>query len=456
MFRHSGLRGLTHNYSGIPAVWAYTSAEDSLSEILTDGYFDNPLVDFSEGDYVLVNGIDGADMFKVEDSEAISPVVGASGFVIVDSPSKFPYTQEGVHRLADNTTYFITKEVDLEGNRLLAGQNTGILGVNAESAVLKSTGLPQGTALITSEWSLPLRHIKLEAATILALDADGNSDQALDWSWVNFANTSDIGRIANYGNLICNTIGFLGVSGLTLDGSFGTIGFTDSIFSGDGTGTIITIPATATITRRFRVNTSAFVITGDGVGIDFSTSASVPNEGFILDTCNFAGGGTYTTGVPYTDNKARFEGNRGIGNSATIGGMYMQGNSTVTTISGTGTPVKVSGTTTVSVITQRFSHTANRLTYTGSLSREAKVQVVVSLASGNGNQIGIYIAKNGTTLDESEMYVTTGSGGRLENGVCQVLLELETDDYIEVFVENNSAANDITVEDLNLIIEAFN
>lgn len=375
------------------------------------------------------------------------------GFVWVQSLADLPSPVSSVITLLDNYTYWFLGEVDLNGNRLLGGRNTTLLGSSSENSKIISTGL--ASALITSEWSMPIRHITLEAATIFDLDAAGNANQALDWYGVNLV-SSDIGTISNYANFVANSMAFLSASGLVFDGSFGTIAFANSLFSGTNPGTVIKIPSTATITRRFRVIYSSMVVSGAGIALDVSTSASVPVEGYILDTCNFSGGGTYTAGVQYNDNKSRFIENRGVNNSAAITGYYMQGNATATTISGVGIPTKVAGLTTESSISQKFTvTTTNRATYSGEIPRDFKITVVCSVASGNGHQIGVYVAKNGTELAESETYVTTNAIGRLENGSVQVLTNLAQNDYIEIFVENNTSATNITVEDLNVIIQAL-
>jgi hypothetical protein len=289
---------------------------------------------------------------------------------------------------------------------------------------------------------------------LLDLDASGNANQALDWRNVNFENTDNIGLIANYNNFVGETLGILGAAGWVFDETVGTIAFANTLFSGTATGTIIEVPSTAVISRRFRVIYSAVVVPTGGTGFDVSTSASIPVEGYIFDTCNFAGGGTYLAGFDYTSNVARFEGNRGITNTAVVSGYYMQGNATDTVISATATPVKVLGTTTETAISQKFDNTtSNRALYEGAIPRNFEVQIVFSLSSGNNNKIGFYVAKNGTELSESETYVTTDSGGRLENGYVQVLVSLEDGDYIEAFVENDTATNDVLVDSMNLIIK---
>lgn len=382
--------------------------------------------------------------------------VSLRNMVFVGAKRDLPNPAAGIITLKAGVTYFLTDFIDLTGDRIFSGANTTIIGASSENCGLLSTGLT-GAPLLTSEYSLPLRHVTLIAETILDLDATANANQALDWYGVNFSGSSDIGTIKNYNNFVAASMAFLSASGLVFDGTFGTVAFTDTLFSGNASSTIISIPSTATIDRRFRISYSSVIVPSTGTGIDVSTSASIPVEGYIFDTVNFSGSGTYTAGVTYDDNKARWTENRGVLNSAAITGYYMHGNATATTISGTGTPTKVAGTTTEIGISQRFTvTTTNRATYAGAIGRDFKVTVICSLSSGNGHQVGIYVAKNGTELSESETYVTTNASGRLENGSCQVVTSLVDTDYIEVFVENNTAATDITVEDLNIIIEALN
>jgi hypothetical protein len=302
-----------------------------------------------------------------------------------------------------------------------------------------------------------MRNITLEAATILDLDAAGNANQALDWYGVNFEGSSDIGSVKNYANFVAASMAFLGVSGLVIDGTFGTVAFSASLLSGGATGTIIEIPATAVIQRRFRIIYSSVVVPTGGTGFDVSTSATIPVEGYIFDTCNFSGGGTLTAGVPFDDDKARWTENRGISNSRAITGYYMLANATTTVIAAASTPVKAAGTTTEMAVSQRFTVTAtNRATYDGAIARDFRVTVTLSLSSGNNHQISAYVFKNGTAIAESVVNLTTNDGGRLENGMMQATVEMLDTNYIEIFVENNTSATNITVEDLNVIIEALN
>ena len=187
-----------------------------------------------------------------------------------------------------------------------------------------------------------------------------------------------------------------------------------------------------------------------------STSASVPVEGYILDTVNFAGGGTYITGVAFNDNKALFSNVNGVENSASVGLMTMQGNATATTITTQGVAVKAAGSTTFqSSVSQKFSHSDNRLTYTGSITRRFRVSVVASILASNNTQLGSYIAKNGSIISFSEIYTTADGNNRSENTAIQVITDLEENDYIEFFIENDTSTANVTVEDLSVIVEAL-
>jgi hypothetical protein len=389
-----------------------------------------------------------ADPFKrYEDIENV---------IFVTNKADLPNPISGVINLVDNYAYYFTKEVDLLGDRLVGDRNTVILGTSSENCRIKSTGLT-GTAIISSEWSLPMRNIAIEADIAFNLDASANSDQALDWIAINLVDCVSCGTIKSYTNFIMQSSAFLNSGDLTFDGTFGTIAFETTLFEGRATKTSIILPVTLTITRRFRVIYSSFVILSGETGIDASNSMTIPNEGYILDTVNFAGGGTYITGIATTDNKARIENCRGINNSGNIAQYYMNNNATSTTISVSGTYYKVAGTTSPGSYVEKFNlSTINRALYEGSLQGFYKITVVSSVVSGNNKVISLRVAKNGTTSNSSQGSSTTNSGGRAEGIVAQDVVSLSTNDYIEVFVTNETDTSVVTVEDLNVIIERLN
>jgi hypothetical protein len=380
----------------------------------------------------------------------------SNNIVFVNSISDLPTAVSSVITLDDNVTYFIANTIDLLGNRLVGGANTTIIGGSSENSILTSTGLGVGIPLLTSIYTTPIRNIAInDVDTAVNFDGATNpNDMALDWTGVNFVNVPNVGIVKDASNFIFDKGAFLNSKGLSFDGTIGTAGFGNSLFSGDGlSGDLLRIESTCTITRRFRIIYSSFVAFGSTTGLNVNISATIPIESYILDTINFSGGGTYLSGVMVNDNKTLFVNCKGIQNSAEISQYFMNANAITTVVASTGVAYKVLGTTTSSAITQKFTNTDNRATYVGSITRTFLVTATLSFESGNNNQIGCYIAKNGSISLDSEVYGTTSGTGRAENITIQTLVELSENDYIEIFVENESSITNILVTDLNVIIK---
>ena len=377
----------------------------------------------------------------------------ADKFVFISSPNDFPAAVSGVRTLKENGTYFVTANIDLAGDRLVGASNTTIIGGSSENCTLTSTGLGVGVALFTTAWTTPIRHISfIDVDT--ALDIDGTLRVvALDWTGVNFVNVPNVGTIDSVDNWIFTKGALLNSTGIILDGTIGTVAFNQFLFNTPtSTNRLFTLSATLTITRRFRVIYSSFIVNAGAIGISYTVGATIPNSNLILDTCNFAGAGNYLGGVSHEDNVALFLNNVGIINSRENSLYYMNGNATETVIAAIGAEVKVAGTTTSGAVTSKFTNTNNRATYIGAIDRLFKLTATMSVESGNNNVIGIYVAKNGALITDSEVYITTNAGGRVEGAAVQAIVQLEATDYLEIWVENATSMNDITVTNMNVII----
>ena len=427
--------------AGVPTVPTSPDHRDG-SWVSTDIYEGEFYLDTANNQvYTNINGV-------VTSLNPTSSLAG-NNFVFVFSKNDFPAAVSNVITLDNEVTYFITTTIDLTGHRLVGGTNNALIGGSSESCILKSTGLSSGTALITSTYSLPIRNITITHGTALDLDGDGTTT-ALDWFGVNFTNCATVGTIKDYTNFIMGDSAFLNSQGLTFDGSIGTIGMNNCLFDCSTSGTALILPNTLTVTRRFRIIYSSFVVLSGETGISVDAGATIGDEKYILDTVNFSGGGTYTSGVTYTDNKALFVNCVGLTNTSTKGLMYMLNNTTNTSIgiSNVNTWVKAAGTTTAGT-NSKFTHTTNRLTYNGAFTNSFLVTVNATVRSGSSNQsISIGVAKNGTIIDESEGIIRTGTSNVEMGGSTQAVLEMTTNDYVELFVRNTNSA-DVRVTDFN-------
>jgi hypothetical protein len=398
--------------------------------------------------------------------------IGSDNVVVVNSISDLPSADEsGIITLAPNKTYLFTTHIDLNGSRLVTSGVCNIFGNSSETSSITSTGLNSVTPLITSYYTCVLEKITFRDVGY-GVSMDGTQRSiALDWENVNFLNVDHIGIINTCDNFIFDNGAFLNSSGLQFDGIIGTVGFSNSIFRGRASNTydydIIMVLSNAVITRRFRIIFSSFVNHADSneYSINVSTDATIPDESYILCSVNFAGPNTLR-GITYTDNRALFTQCVGIINTTALGNMYMTGNTIATPISSTSAYYDISGTTISNSINQKFIHIPahNSLQYTSDIRRIFRVQIAFSLTAGNNNVIRCFIGhkENGNPINPSTDFIpeserrVTASGSRPDAGVIQSLIELGNDDEIYMVVRNSSSTDNITVTEMNMIIERTN
>jgi hypothetical protein len=138
-----------------------------------------------------------------------------------------------------------------------------------------------------------------------------------------------------------------------------------------------------------------------------------------------------------------------------VGVYYMIGNTDVTTISTVNVGVKVEGTTTPGAQLLRFTHSDNRLTYSSGRTRLFLFQAIGNeVNGGNNDQYAFSFYKNGVKIPETEKTITADSGGNAATFVIQGVIELKVGDYVELFVENQTDADDLTVSYLNVVAVA--
>ena len=397
-------------------------------------------------------------------------------FIFVGSTNDLPSPVNGVINLKDNYTYFFTTTVDLQGNRLVAGDNTTILGGSSENCRIKSTGISTTTPLLSSVYSLPIRNITFEAPYAIYLQASIPSVHALDWFGVNFSNCAKVGIISSYNNFILLDGAFLSSQDLTFNGTTGTVGFNQCLFSGNfglgGTKSILNFPSTFTCTRRIRTTVCSFVVPSGYTGITVQDGVTFSQpESLIIQTCNFSGPGTKLGVSTHTDVKSKdsfFEGNRGIDNTFPSGQFYMRDNSTATSVGVGSTNVwtKIAGiTTTDGSINSKFTETDNRVTYNVGIDRNFLSQATVTFtqdAPASGPfvdfdvEVGIFdydsSAGIGTILKSSTVVVRNTTYG--QNYIVNLtdIHDHKQNDYVELYIRNKGTDTGILVTDMNLLI----
>jgi len=133
---------------------------------------------------------------------------------------------------------------------------------------------------------------------------------------------------------------------------------------------------------------------------------------------------------------------------------YFEFNVSVTTITTANTWVKLNTTATTSLFSSggELVHTNNRVTYTGTIPRVFKIEGIVSVSAGNNDEIGASFFRDGTLYPCSEQSVVASSGGKSGALPFHCVIELQENEYIEVWVKNSTSTTNITLSNVNVII----
>jgi hypothetical protein len=104
--------------------------------------------------------------------------------------------------------------------------------------------------------------------------------------------------------------------------------------------------------------------------------------------------------------------------------------------------------------TYNFSRTTNSLTYTGTTGATLRIAASMVLAQGNNHQIKVYIAKNGTTIDQSMTEITTGHN----NGhavFTETVLQGSVNDEFTIYINAIDSGASIAISALSFTVHTL-
>ena len=139
-----------------------------------------------------------------------------------------------------------------------------------------------------------------------------------------------------------------------------------------------------------------------------------------------------------------------------FGSVYFNNNSTSSVVATANTYVLLSNTSyTLNVLSSNFSLTgapSSRLTYNGSSSAVFKVSCNSSyLCAGANNQnISLQLSQNGVLIPNSKASSSTQNALMPRCASMDTIVTMAPSDYIELQLTNTTAANNVTVTDVNI------
>jgi hypothetical protein len=104
--------------------------------------------------------------------------------------------------------------------------------------------------------------------------------------------------------------------------------------------------------------------------------------------------------------------------------------------------------------TYNFSRTTTSLTYTGTTGATLRIAASMVFAQGNNNQVKVYIAKNGTTIDQSMTDITTShtSGHAV---FTETVLQGAVNDEFTIYIYAVSSGASISISALSFTVHTL-
>jgi hypothetical protein len=140
---------------------------------------------------------------------------------------------------------------------------------------------------------------------------------------------------------------------------------------------------------------------------------------------------------------------------------YITGNTSATTITSANTFLNFSSN--VAPVLQYQSQLNNGLSLNTSTGKIEYIGVPryfmiighIEVSAGNNNEVDIAAFVNGNIVAGSTSKVVTGSGGKTSSIPGMAVTQLNAGDILDIRVNNKTAATNITVSSLNVIIKAI-
>jgi hypothetical protein len=130
--------------------------------------------------------------------------------------------------------------------------------------------------------------------------------------------------------------------------------------------------------------------------------------------------------------------------------------STVTSMAAINTDYKITLTGIVSTMAVNFSNSSDgKITYTGTKTRMMHTAFTISAIDSKSANVSFTVFKNGAITTSQGGTVELDLGGTANSTAIHLMLEMATNDYIELYGRSSTANNDVTVRFLNMFVMAL-
>lgn len=338
--------------------------------------------------------------------------------------------------------------VGLDANEDILVKTSGYLFEGATGGTIKTLTISGGSAVFN-------------------LNASGNTQSFIFRDSI-VTNSTNVGTISGFGLVFLSVVNFSGnTTGMTYTNNSRVL-LSNTAWFGNNLGTYERFTGTFSLIQK---QGGFSEVNGAAVGVDVSSNPTITGDA-VMETVVFTGTvstGKYVKGYTigsFTGYNFNNKWNVRCAGIPTETDATATGEFSVNLTPGTGIPIAVnnSGTATKIAVstassansTFRFSTGSNdaKLVYTGLKKRIIKVTGSLSFVADSNGKTGIYIfyvAKNGVIDGKSKIYAFSGSTSDTVAVPLSASLEMNSNDFIEVFVDYFSgSAGQIKVTSLTL------
>ena len=383
---------------------------------------------------------------RIKSTDVLTTVLAADK--IAGSNTKYLLDANTYYEI--NGTILVDLPIDLN--------NAYVVGLDANEDVLSRSG-----NLFVGATGGTIKNISISVPSGNVFTLSGANTENLLVRDCIIANCSNVGSISGFGLVFFAIVQYSGnTTGITYN-NITRLLLSNTAWFGNNAGTFEKFTGTFSLLQK---QGGFCEVNGTAIGVDVSSNPTISGSA-VMETVVFAGTVTsgmyvkgYTTGgySGYNFNNAwnvRCAGIPTESDQTAIGDInfnYPVGSGASTTLSGT--PIKVAGITT-STNLFRFSRGGqdNRLQYLGTKKRFFKVSGSVSFqSSANSTVYVFYIAKNGVVINQSKVYINSNSTLDILALPIESVVEMNTNDYIEVFAERFSGTGNALTVSMNVVV----
>jgi hypothetical protein len=369
---------------------------------------------------------------------SVTGVPVASNIVIVNEMADFPAAVSGVRTLNDNTAYLVSANLSTS-DRFVLGNNCVVYG--ADSAVASLTYTSAGNMFTQTSGSAKVTLLTLAAPNGSLFDISGGGV----FQFVNATVTSCdyCGDIGSMSALQITDVSFEDIKsgGFTFTGSVTLLVGERNLFVVNG-GKMFDLNS-STWSAGWTMDAS-FAVLAAGTyflsGLVDSGNMDVGATGSVLNM-RFTGAGTPLENILQSDARWNMIANDNIPDS--IVSILSTTVSNTVSISAANTPAIVGATWNSSHLSRFDSTAGGRFTYVGTGVHVNVHATVTANSPGTTNDYTFYFYKNGVQEAGSGVQRSFTSAPGNISMLWQI--DLETDDYIELWVENNDNNQDCEI-----------